>query len=339
LLYKKGKMENMEEYSFDESLIARFLTGEATDLEKLQLKEKMEENEAFRTTFFEMAEITDVADSENISEKIDVNNAIEKFFIRTEQKKVDNPKPGAKILLVHIARIAAVILLSIVIWKFFTTNKEIETTTANNILHGIILPDGTVVDLNKNSSFKYFKKFSASQRVVSLTGEAYFKVKKNSSSPFIINIGEVCIKVMGTSFNIMAYPDQKEVIVTVDNGRVKFYLKNAADKKITLIAGETGVFSSLNKSLTKYKNNDQNYVSWKTGIITFNETKLDDAIKILQKIYGVKISLQNISLGNCKVTATFENQPLDAILKMLELSFDIKTTKKDTIILTGEGCK
>jgi len=143
---------------------------------------------------------------------------------------------------------------------------------------------------------------------------------------------------LGTSFNIKAYPDQKEIIVTVNNGQVQFYLKSADKAKIFLTAGEAGKFSSANRTFTKSINSNLNYASWETGIITFDKTKLSDALEVIQKQYNVNISFENNALGNCRITATFDNQSLDSILKMLEISFDIRVVNDGTITLIGNGC-
>jgi len=330
-------MSNSQEYSNDEELIARFLTGEPSEEEKLLVRKKMEEDNSFRKTYFEMSEILNVADADAVSDKFNVNKAIERFLSRTKQAENKIPKNKALILISYFTGVAAAVLLAIFILKFNIENKKIEVNTANNILHNIVLPDGTKIDLNRNTKFQYFKKFKK-QREVFLAGEAYFSVKKLPSSPFIVNIGNICVKVLGTSFNIKAYPGQQEIIVTVNSGQVQFYLKNNDKIKIILTAGETGKFSAETGKFTGSKNIDLNYASWKTNIITFDKTKFSDAIDVLQQQYNAKISLQNKTLGNCKITATFDNQTLDSILNMLEISFDLSVIKNDSIILVGKGC-
>jgi len=87
--------------------------------------------------------------------------------------------------MIYFARIAAAILVGLFLWKLFVENKKTEVRTANSILRDIVLPDGTKVDLNRNSKFKYFEKFRSNQREVFLTGEAYLMLKKSYLLPLL----------------------------------------------------------------------------------------------------------------------------------------------------------
>jgi transmembrane sensor len=332
-------MGNPDTYSFDERLVVKYLSGELNDEEKAIVQEKLGTSEKFRASYFEMREIFDITGNETLAKKINLNKAIERFKQRTSKEEKSYPKITIKKLTIHFVRIAAAILIGALIWKFLIEKEKIDVFSGNQVLYDLKLPDGSYVDLNKNTKFQYFKKFRNSKREVFLTGEAYFRIQKMPSCPFIVNVGDLVIKVLGTSFNIKAYPDKKEIRVTVNSGKVIVSLKNDPDKKIVLNQNDKGNYFSKTRILTKDINTNLNYNSWETNVLTFNATKLIDAIGLLQQQFGTKISIPNKALGNCKITATFDHQTLDAILKMLELSFDIKVIRKDSIILNGEGCQ
>jgi transmembrane sensor len=145
--------------------------------------------------------------------------------------------------------------------------------------------------------------------------------------------------VTGNSFNVKAYPNQNMITVTVEKGSVQLFFKNDTTKKIILKAGECGSFSLESLSLVKTLIKDHNYAAWESGVFSFTETRLSDAIELIQQLYNVKFRFQNPNLGNCKISASFNNQSLDDILKMLEISFDMRIIKSDPIILIGESCK
>ncbi len=239
-------------------------------------------------------------------------------------------------------RVAATIVLfaalSIVGIILINSNKIIEKETFANEQTIEVLPDGTTVYLNTNSKIIFPKRFEKNKREITLKGEAFFEVTKDKNRPFIINVNEAQVEVLGTSFNILSNSSQKTVEVSVESGSVKFSSK-LNNNNLILIKGETAILER--NILNRKAISDINYMSWKTKLIDFRESPLDYVIKTINKTYASNIIIDNNLSSNLKLTAKFDQVPLDTIVESicLAFNFDYKKTgakihilnKQDTI--------
>jgi transmembrane sensor len=199
-----------------------------------------------------------------------------------------------------------------------------------------------LITLNSGSKLNYPEKFKGSKREVSLEGEAYFDVTPDKEKPFIIHSGDANIRVLGTSFNVNAYENKDEVEVFVKEGRVLLYGydKSSGDtNSVVLAAGEKGFFNKLTSKVRKIQDESLNELFWKTKTLIFSKTELSMVVETLQKFYGVNIVLSNKELLDCRLSATFVNQPIDNIVDIIAKSFNLTITKNGTTYnLDGKGC-
>ena len=176
----------------------------------------------------------------------------------------------------------------------------------------IELADGTEVHLNAESSLKYPTTFLAGEeRKVFLTGEAYMEVAHNANIPFVVNTGQLDVKVYGTSFNIANYPEDESTEVVLVEGSVS--LRNAVNSRnyIDEVFLEPGFKGSFNKevgSVEKEKVNTSLYTSWKSGNIVFRDLSFDKIIQKLERSYNVVIINNNKDLAKETFNATIETQ-------------------------------
>ena len=111
-------------------------------------------------------------------------------------------------------------------------------------------------------------------------------------------------------------------------------------EKVILHPGEKAEFSKIAQTITKSTNEDENYMAWKTKKMVFNDEKLADIIQMLNKVYRSDIRLKNNNMADCRVTASFDNQSLDAVLNVLKATVDLNINKTGSSIeLSGNGCK
>ena len=207
-----------------------------------------------------------------------------------------------------------------------------ELSASHQVLNTFTLPDGTLVSLNSNTKLRYPKKFGRSTREVTIEGEAFFEVKPNKNKPFIIHAGNAQIKVLGTSFNVNAYPESKLVEVTVETGRVQVLNKTGKSvqtNELILTPGDKGTLIYESNSLSKTTNQNPNFLAWKTHNLIFKATSLDEVIQELAKVYKVDIRLADSNLNKLLLTAQFNNYSLDFILEVIETTFKIETQKID----------
>lgn len=201
----------------------------------------------------------------------------------------------------------------------------------------MMFQDGTRVYINSDSRLKYPKKFALSSREVYLEGEAYFVVSKNPKRPFIVNLNGPAIHVLGTSFDVNAYPDSKDIAVCLDEGRISLTLPS--DKEYPVQPGERLVYNRDSERCTISRNSDNRFSSlWKTNVIAFRDAPLAEVIKVLHRWYNVDFKVNDQKAWNVYFTLTSENTLLEKVLRDLEkiapLHFQYDDARKEVIVTT-----
>lgn len=178
----------------------------------------------------------------------------------------------------------------------------------------ITLPDGSSVKLNSGSKITFPEKFKDSIRAITLEGEAFFDIVKNERKPFVITSNKLTTRVLGTTFNIEAYPDKTDIKVTLATGKVSVA---AEGKKAILIPSEQAIFNKEKLDIATKKVDIQKYLEWKDGVLRFENSTLKDAVEKLEKWYNVTIDFENKNLAKCTFTGIFKNERLQTILEHL----------------------
>jgi ferric-dicitrate binding protein FerR (iron transport regulator) len=185
-----------------------------------------------------------------------------------------------------------------------------------------------VVALNSNSKLVFPKQFTGNTREVTIYGEAFFDVKPNREKPFIITAGNAQVKVVGTSFNVCAYPENETVEVVVKTGKVQVTNKIGEvlsdANQVYLVPGEKGTLFIKSSILEKSQNSNPNYLAWKTRDFVFNDIPLDEVFQCLEKTYHVKIQVTDPELNALKLNAQFDKKPIDFILNVVGLTFNLE---------------
>ena len=162
-------------------------------------------------------------------------------------------------------------------------------TTPRGGQYQVTLPDGTKVWLNAASSLRFPAAFTGSDRTVQVTGEAYFEVAQDKAKPFIVQAGETETRVLGTSFNVMAYGDEKAVRTTLLDGAVRM---DKGDLNTLLKPGEQGSFDTQAGTMSTKKVNVRATIAWKDGYYYFDRTKTEDVMRQISRWYDVDIVYQ-----------------------------------------------
>ena len=284
---------------------------------------------------------TDLTGIEKTAEQINLHFKLKKFNselafeqiksrVGTKQKRTIRLNTKSSFLKIAAVVVFALILSSV--W-FFSENsplkksRNLELIVQDYSAREVQLPDGSLVTLNRDSKISYPKTFTSDKREVFIEGEAFFEVSPNPEKPFIIHAGDATIRVLGTSFNVNAYPENERVEVVVATGKVQFYSEKMTiipGRELILDPGDKGIFLNTSKELLKMHNQDLNFVAWKTRHLIFSETSLEEVIIQLKKLYQIQIETKG--LGDLKYTGRFENQPLGFVLKVISktLKFDIE---------------
>jgi transmembrane sensor len=198
----------------------------------------------------------------------------------------------------------------------------------------ICLSDGTLIHLNAESVLKYPSKFSGNTREVYLEGEAFFEVAKDKKHPFIIHSSKMDTKVVGTSFNILAYPNQKNQEVSVVTGKVSVS-STVTKQNVLVFPGQKATIEKETNNLKAYSQiNISAIASWRKNILVFEDVTVNEVIATMERHYGVKIKIQNESLQNLIINASFEEAEPEQVLNLLCKSIDasFKQEKNSYII-------
>lgn len=208
------------------------------------------------------------------------------------------------------------------------------------LIRNITLPDGSKVVLQANSQLDYPASFDGKTREVTLTGEAFFDVAHNAARPFIIHSGKIKTTVLGTAFNIKAWPSDKEVIVTVTRGKVKV---EDDSRVLGIITPDQQIsFNTQSEETKQSAVNATQETSWKEEAYTMNDMTLEEALTEIQVRYGTIIELASgENAGNCRFTTSFkQDESLDYVLNVICKIYRASWNRKENrIIISNVNCQ
>ena len=239
----------------------------------------------------------------------------------------------------YVGRIALAAMLAVILTFsgiYLTRRTGYRTLATTNQKEELVLPDGSRVTLNHFSSLKYPRRFSGEIRNIELEGEGFFEVERDPDHPFVIHTREVDIRVLGTSFNVNAYSENEALEVIVSTGEVSVTRHGEVPRTIILKPGSMGVYKKSEETLEITRKIDRNYLAWKTRNFVFEDQTLLDVCRQLGKVYQTEIIIASDSLKDARITTTFKDQSLDAILNVLSATLDLDVRKSNGQIILSE---
>lgn len=183
----------------------------------------------------------------------------------------------------------------------------------------VILPDSSRVWLNSGTVLIYPSTFVGQTREVYLSGEGYFEVEKNAEQPFIVKARTLNVEVLGTRFNVLAYPEVGQIVTTLEEGSVQVRLQDEDNKVFHLVPDEQLLYSIETGKVDIKQVVSADYSDWREGGLLFDNYSFTDIIRILQRTYGVAIHLQTSVYNKNKLTVHFnKNESLENIFMLLK---------------------
>ena len=189
-------------------------------------------------------------------------------------------------------------------------------TTPRGGQYQVVLPDGSKVWLDAASSLKFPTVFTGADRVVELTGQAYFEVAKNAAKPFKVKVNNLEVRVLGTHFNIMAYSNEATIKTTLLEGSVRLTSGNVTD---VLKPGQQGTLNQ-NGQIKVADVNADGAVAWKNGYFDFNRDNIYGIMNQVSRWYDVNVTYEGKAPGDEFVGKIERNVKLSQLLHILELS-------------------
>ena len=324
------------ENTVDDSLIAKFFAGEATPEEAMLIFDWVDKSQENKLLFDQLQQAWALNQDAffTASNKSRVWNSVTESIKSTKIVRVSffTPLRIAATVFILLAAGAAVYFLL----PTSPTKEGWITKNSKEEIFKLPLPEGTSIVLNKNSKLSYPKEFKGSTRTVKLSGEAFFDVVHNPDQPFIVDYGEVSVKVLGTSFNVSELKSSFAVETQVIRGKVMMYDKN---NSIIIEAGWTGIYDRVSKKLSRRKTESENNVGYATHTFTFEDTSLKQVTDNLSNSFGVSFVFENEKLKDCRLTSSYNNKSLTFILDIITETLNLKyTVKENTVYLSGDGC-
>lgn len=320
-----------------EALIGRFLKGELTVAEEKMLLEWIDQSPRHEALFRKEQER--LLNSLAKADDPDADRQWRQLSFRIKQNQIirkNRLKPLWFRLSIPAA--AALCMLALLTWLLLDLGPARDSklaagttiiTTQNGERKTLLLSDGTKVTLNANSRLTFPKTFPKRLRRIGLSGEAFFEVVPNRKAPFIVHTAALDVRVLGTAFNVQAFPDAEEVNTTLVHGKVVLE-KEVNSQKTTLEEMDPNdhvVFHIHDQKIMKQKQaNLEQYIGWKDGKLIFLNASIEEMAKKLELWYNVRVRIQGENLKKSHFTGTFTNETVDEALRLLQISFPFEFT-------------
>lgn len=277
-----------------------------------------------------------------------------------EEAPAPSRRGNIRRMTIRIAGVAAALLMAFFMGRKWWSQPKMENNHQQLVTHKgsrsqVKLPDGTTVWLNAGSKLDYPKQFTGKQREVTLEGEAFFMVAKDARRPFMVHTRSFSIRVLGTEFNVRAYPQEDSAVTSLLTGVVEVVLDEKKNQVIRLKPNEKlsvptaqlveedtievdrvgpVVIRLIKSPLTIVRDSVITETAWVENKLAFKRMPLDKVAVMLEQWFGVDIRFKNESKKQEYLTGVFQNESLEEVLKALELtggSFHFKTDSDGVI--------
>ncbi|MDR1408645.1 MAG: DUF4974 domain-containing protein [Tannerella sp.] len=307
------------------TLLIRYLKHDCNPSEMNEIERWVAADGAHAEWLFEMERLWALKNEQRFSEPGRVDEMFDRLWTRLQQTETaarPAPKTVAwRSVLKYAAAVAIVTLLSANLYHLLKGAQEdyaeniVEVPAGQRIV--LTLPDATRVWLNSQTTLSYPARFANGSRTVKLSGEAFFEVSRSGSKPFIVESPLMCVKVLGTKFDVKTYPDEN-ASVTLTEGKVEVSADHGK-YRLALVPNQQAVYSKTSGlTLQKHINPDMAR-SWIIGELNFYDRTLAAIAADLERWFDVQIHIDSDALANDKFTCHFkENVTLEEVLANLK---------------------
>lgn len=318
-------------------------TSDKEDLEKvMSVLEDPYHNLELRPTLYDIWH-RDITNEIEVPEPDEFSGMLNKIHHKINLEKKTQKKSKIKRLFLNVSRIAAILVIGALIGIIAQNYKKTEPIYYTSIapkgsVSQMILPDNTMVYLNSGSEIKYSIEGVNKQREVFLKGEAWFQVEENKQKPFVVHTSFYDVNVLGTEFNVKAYPEDDEITTTLEKGSIK--ITSTDNFKIqnnqVLKPGEQLVYNKQNNVIRLKEVNTKQFTAWKENKLIFINMSLKELIVLLERKYGVNIEVEDKSILNLHYDGTLKNETILEVMKILQETLPVHfTIENQKIIITN----
>ncbi len=306
-------------------IIVRVLSGESSSDDILLLSKWLHADDKNREEFCQLKNYwdADVAFKHNVAPVFSADKLIGQ--IDSQSRRIRRKRLW-KSYIPQIAAIALLFICSTVFYVYYSKNhvSTYYTLLTDERKSQFTMEDGSVVTLNKNSRLHYTDKYGEGKRDVTLEGEAYFEVNKDSGKPFRVELNGASIIVLGTHFNIKAEVGADAITATLVEGSIRF---ESEKQHVVMTPNQQLTFSRSSNTIDVKQVDPDQYIAWKYGLLKYKSLPLVDIVKELQRVYKVDIVVENPELmeSMVAVSGTFrEEQSLEQLLDVIARSLPVR---------------
>jgi transmembrane sensor len=317
--------EEREKYH---NLIIKFFAGELDDNEILILKSWLDQNPDNRRIFNEENELWQGANVHsniehfktdtawiNISAKLGIGKTNSKSFAIISRNNYRKLLAAATVTcLVALGGVSLWISAKTSFEKISGASTTI-TTNEGEKAH-VFLPDSSEIILNSGSTIQYSGNYNFKDRVLKLTGEAFFNVFTNHEKPLIVELEHMKIIATGTRFNVFSFDNEDRVETTLEEGTIEVSIEGKAP--LTVKQGQQVVYFRKSEKVLLREVATDTYTSWRENKLRFNDTPFEEVLRRIGRKYNVKFEITNRDLLNLKYTATFIDESIEEVMQMLK---------------------
>jgi transmembrane sensor len=313
--------------------IERYINGISDEVEKAYVESLFLNGENNPCLQYSLEKDWEIILKDTSISEVNLNPLLDRVHhIIRKNETLKNQKPLQKFIRIYM-RAAAILILPLLIaggLVYSYLGNHGKTTMDQQVISTIYaplgarvsfnLPDGTTGMLNSGSHLSYSLPFIGN-RHIKLDGEAWFEVNRDEKHPFEISAGNSTVKVLGTSFNMSAYPAENYVEVVLQQGKVEF-LDNKGDEKVSMLPSERLVFhdGNISKSVT----DPAKYNAWTEGKLVFRGDLMAEVARRIERWYNVKVELDDKELEKYSFRATFMDDTLEEVLRCLSMTSPIR---------------
>ncbi|MEQ8556041.1 MAG: DUF4974 domain-containing protein [Cyclobacteriaceae bacterium] len=317
-------------------LISKYITQELNEDESRILKGWLEEDPLHREVFENIVGAKHISHNDILNAKETIRRRIE-IPNQPDRKTIEESDKKGIHHWHYIRRLAAILLMGLIsygVWYTYWVSDKSEISV-NDTVHmekeapagrkvTFQLPDGTSVKLNSSSHLTYLEDPNTHERHVNLIGEAFFDVARDVNRPFVIHAKTLKIKVLGTSFNVKAFPEEINSVVAVTSGKVAVSDNELRFDSRDLLPGQMLSYSEISGKamLSDFQIDEQ--IGWKENILFFREKSFDEVINQLGRWYGVTFHVDKSFGLNKKITGNFKQASLEEVLHSLSIAYDFE---------------
>jgi len=324
-------------------LIASYLAGNCNAVDKATVEQwigasakNAELFEQYKTIWRLSALPAPISDFDQDEALASVKKRISKMQNPGSEIYIAKPHPNPrKAIYRYAASIAAVFVIALASYLLVRLETRVPTnavTAHQKTMEPLIFPDGSKVYLNAGATVTFPEKFGNDQRQVTLSGEAFFEVEHEADWPFVVLTSNLGVKVLGTSFNVNACDKLTTVEVAIQSGKVLFYSFDAKSgdvlEQLILNQGEKGIYYKTCNVIARTELENNNYWSWKSGLLEFNNTPLPEVITALERTYDLRFTTDR-DLSHLALTARFDHEKPEYIVETLRLVFGLRIEQSD----------